>query len=212
MEYYKVLLVAASGKGKTFSFRNMDPNTTGFINVENKPLPFKNNFKYHKRPNTYLEVLEAIKEYAQNTEITAIVVDSFSAYTDLLLAEAKRTKKGFDTWNMYNENIGIFNQYIKKCPKEVYITAHYEIIGIEGNQEKRVKVKAKEWEGSFERDYTIVMYADNKFNDKGIPEYHYNLAQESTSAKCPPDIFGNGVLKIDNDIAEVDKKIKQFSK
>src|SRR5258708_19050574 len=99
-DYYKVLLVGASGKGKTFSCRQMDANTTGFINVENKPLPFKNQFKYQTRPNNFSEVLEAIKEYAKNTEIKAVVIDSFSAYTDLLLAEAKKTKKGFDIWNM----------------------------------------------------------------------------------------------------------------
>ena len=46
-DYYKVLLVSQSGKGKTYSFRNMNPDTTGFVNVENKPLPFKNNFKFN---------------------------------------------------------------------------------------------------------------------------------------------------------------------
>ena len=93
-ENYKVLLVGQSGKGKTFAFRNMDPNTTGFINCEQKPLPFKNNFKYHSKPNDYKEVLEAIKEYAKNDEITTIVVDSFSCYMEMVLSEARVTKKG----------------------------------------------------------------------------------------------------------------------
>lgn len=93
-DFYKILLVAQSGSGKTFSFRGMDPNTTGFINVENKPLPFKNMFKYHKRINRYSEVLETLVEFGKNPEITSIVVDSFSAYSDLLLAEARKTKKG----------------------------------------------------------------------------------------------------------------------
>lgn len=209
-DYYKVLLVGQSGKGKTYSFRNMDPNTTGFINVENKPLPFKNNFKHHKRTNTSTEVLETIKDYAQNTEITAIVVDSFSAYMDLVLAEARKTKKGFDVWNSYAEEITKFNTYIKKCEKEVYITAHYEILGIEGAQEKRVKVKGKEFEGVVEKDYTIVLYADNKFNDKGKADYYYVLAGEGLSAKCPPAIFGEDVLKIPNDVRGLDDKIKEF--
>ena len=46
-DYYKVLLVSQSGKGKTYSAKNLNPETTGFINVENKPLSFKNSFKYH---------------------------------------------------------------------------------------------------------------------------------------------------------------------
>lgn len=211
-DYYKVLLVGQSGKGKTYAFRNMNPLTTGFINVENKPLPFKNNFKYHKRINSYVEVLDTIKEYANNPEITEIVVDSFSAYMDLVLAEARRTKKGFDTWNMYNEEIAKFAFFVKKCEKEVYVTSHYEILGIEGNQEKRVKVKGKEMEGQVEKDYTIVLYADNKFDDKGSPEYYLNLAQEGTSAKCPPAIFGNGIYKVSNDVNEINNKIKEFVK
>ena len=52
-DYYKVLLVGGSGKGKTFAFRNLDPKTTGFINVEDKPLPFKNEFVHHKRTYTH---------------------------------------------------------------------------------------------------------------------------------------------------------------
>lgn len=210
-DYYKVLLVGSSGKGKTYSFRNMNPNTTGFINVENKPLPFKNSFKFHKRINTFNEVLETIREYAQNPEITSIVIDSFSAYMDLVLTESRKIKKGFEVWNMYAEEITKFNTYIKKCEKEVYVTAHYEILGVEGNMEKRVKVKGKEWEGTVEKDYTVVLYSDNKFNDKGKPEYFYQLTGEGLSAKCPPAIFGDDIIKIDNDVEMIDTKIKEFA-
>lgn len=141
-DYYKVLLVGSSGKGKTYSFRNMNPNTTGFINVENKPLPYKNKLKYHTRVNTFQEAYDALAEYAKNPEIDTIIVDSLSAYTDLVLAEARRTKKGFEIWSMYNDEIGKLLTRIKRVPKEVFVTAHYEILGIEGNMEKRVKVKA----------------------------------------------------------------------
>src|ERR1700739_2171644 len=189
----------------------MNPETTGFINAENKPLPFKNSFKYHKRCDTYLEVLDTIKEYAKNPEITSIVIDSFSAYAELLRAEARRTKKGFDVWNMYNEEIGRFNTYVKKCQKEVFITAHYEYVGIEGNLEKRVKVSAKEWEGNFERDYTVVLYTDKRFNEKGKPVYSYNLVEENSSAKCPPDIFGEDIINIPNDCQDIFDAVNKFA-
>lgn len=95
-DFYKILIPGASGKGKTYMFRTMDPNTTGFINVENKPLPFKNNFKYHKRITLgSKEALDTLVEYAKNPEITSIVFDSFSAYMDLVLSESKAAKKGF---------------------------------------------------------------------------------------------------------------------
>lgn len=211
-DYYKILLVGQSGNGKTYSFRDMDPNTTGFINVENKPLPFKNKFKYHKRISRYSEVLETLVEYAKNPEITSIVVDSFSAYGDLLLAEARKTKKGFDIWSMYNDEIGRFMTAMKWVPKEVFVTAHYEILNLEGAQEKRVKVKAKEWESVVEKEFTIVMFADKKFNEKGKPEYYYQLVGENMSAKCPPDIFGQDTYLIPNDGNMIFNTILNYSK
>ncbi len=211
-DYYKTMLVGSSGKGKTYSFRNMNPTTTGYLNIEDKPLPFKNRFKYFSRPKTVAEVKTALKEYASNPEITSIVIDSFSAYVEMLLGEARSTKKGFDIWNLYNEEIGKFLNFIKVIQKEVFITAHYEVLGIEGNQEKRVKVKGKEWEGLIETQFTSVLYADNKFNEKGVPEYYFNTVQEGTSAKCPPDLLGKDVMKISNDCNEIYNKIIEFTK
>lgn len=211
-DYYKVLLVGQSGNGKTYSFRDMNPDTTGFINVENKPLPFKNKFKYHKRISRYSEVLETMVEYAKNPEISSIVIDSFSAYGDLLLAEARKTKKGFDIWSMYNDEIGRFMTAMKWAPKEIFVTAHYEILNLEGAQEKRVKVKAKEWESVVEKEFTIVMFADKKFNEKGKPEYYYQLVGEGMSAKCPPDLFGQDTYTIPNDGNMIFNTILNYTK
>jgi hypothetical protein len=211
-DYYKILLVGQSGNGKTYSFRDMNPETTGFINVENKPLPFRNKFKHHKRISRYSEVLETLVEYAKNPEITSIVIDSFSAYGDLLLAEARKTKKGFDIWSMYNDEIGRFMTAMKWVPKEVFVTAHYEILNLEGAQEKRVKVKAKEWESVVEKEFTIVMFADKKFNEKGKPEYYYQLVGEGMSAKCPPDLFGEDVYSIPNDGNMIFNTILNYTK
>ena len=44
---YQIAIVGMSGKGKTMAFRNMNPETCGFINAEGKPLPFINKFKHY---------------------------------------------------------------------------------------------------------------------------------------------------------------------
>lgn len=211
MDNYQVLLVSQSGKGKTYSFRNMNPNTTGFINVENKPLPFKNRFKYQTRIKSHDEIMKVLVEYYKNPDIDCIVLDSLSACFELILEHARKNYRGFDIWNYYNETIGKLISLIKASNKTLFATAHYEILGIEGNQEKRVKVKGKELEGVIEKDFTIVMYGDNKFDDNGKPEYFFNLAQENTSAKCPPEIFGEGIYKIPNDSSIVLDKIRSFT-
>ena len=116
-DYYKVLLVSQSGKGKTYSFRNMNPKTTGFVNVENKPLPFKNKFEHHLRPMNISETKAALKTFADDPAVTCIVMDSLSAYLDMLLSEARSTKKGFEIWNFYNQEVGALFNFIKSIGK-----------------------------------------------------------------------------------------------
>lgn len=91
---YQIAVVSASGKGKTMSFRNMNPETCGFINAEGKPLPFINKFKHYCTPNTWTETYQKLIEYGKDPEITEVVLDSFSAYIDSLLKTARETKKG----------------------------------------------------------------------------------------------------------------------
>ena len=213
MEYFKILLVGRSGMGKTYSFRDMDRKTTGFVNVERKPLPFKGAFEHHFRPNNIAETKKALQECIANPEITTIIIDSFSAYVDMLLLEARATKRGFDIWSFYAEEIGKFLNGIKMTNKEVYMTAHYEWLqGEEGVKERRIKVKGKEWEGLIEKEFTVVLYADAKVDDKGIPNYYFYTFQENASTKCPPDVFGHNVFQIDNDCNYVSKQIAEFIK
>jgi hypothetical protein len=212
-DFYKVLIVGSSGQGKTYSFRNLDDSTTGFINVEDKPLPFKKNFKVHLRPRTASDVISALVQVAKDGDIKTIVIDSFSAYMDMVLAEARATKKGFDVWSTYNEEIAKFHSLIKRIQKEIFVTGHYEILNLEGASEKRLRVQGKENEGQVEKHYTIVMYADSKQTTEGKrPEHYFKLTGEGISAKCPPDIFGEDVLVIPNDAKFIVNKIEEFTK
>ena len=213
-DYYKVLIISQSGKGKTYSFRNMNRETTGFINVENKPLPFKGNFKFHGKPAAPAGVFAALKAYSENSEIDCIVIDSLSAVLDLFLAEAKRTKRGFDIYNHYNELISKFLTEVKLVEKEVFLTAHYEWIQDEGGaKERRAKTQGKAWEGWLEKEFAIVLYGDRTLdqNTKKVDAW-FDLALDNSSSKCPPDIFGEDVFKIPNDSAFVLEKILEFAK
>lgn len=211
MNNYQVLIVGASGRGKTYAARNLNKETTGFLNVENKPLPFPGKFKHTSAPTSLRQVKEGLVEFKNNTEVTEVFIDSWSAILELLLAEARATKKGFDTWNFYNEEVGKLLNFLKTLGKDVIMTSHYEILGIEGAPEKRVKIKGKEWEGLVEKEFTVVLYADMNITDTGAPRYFFNLFQENTSAKCPPGLLTEeGVYKMPNDYKVVFDKIKEF--
>lgn len=55
-----VLIIGESGSGKTYSIRNLDPNTTGILSVEKGRLPFKGDFKVMKNA-TYNDIKAALK-------------------------------------------------------------------------------------------------------------------------------------------------------
>ena len=187
-QIYQFAIVGMSGKGKTMSFRNMDPETTGFINIENKPLPFVNKFKHYSTPKDWQETYQTLIEFAKNPEITQVVLDSFSAYVDSLLRTAREIKKGFDVWNMYNEEIGKLMYIIQRYPKDIFMSAHYEWVETEeGAIEKRIAVKGKEWKGMIESKFTIVHYADMKVTAEKKREYFITLNSDGkSSAKTPP--------------------------
>jgi hypothetical protein len=197
---YQFLLIGMPGRGKTMSLRNMSPETTGFINMESKPLPFINKFKHYSTPNNWQECYQKLIEYAKDSTIEVVILDSFSAYVDSLLKTARDTKKGFDIWNYYNEEIGKLQYIIKKYPKHIIVTGHYEWVETEeGAIEKRLAVKGKEWKGMLEKDYTIVHYADMTVKE-GKREYFIALNGDGkSSAKTPPMFLEEGEEKIVND-------------
>lgn len=210
-DYYKVLIVGPSGRGKTFSFRNMDEASTGLVHPENKPLIFEKSFKHHAKPKKFAGVMKALEDYNKNPEITCIVLESLSETLNMILEEMRANFRGFDVWDNYNRSVSKLLNLIKSIEKEVFLTAHYEIINIEGEPEKRVKTKGKEWEGVIEKEFAVVLYADSKFENEK-PKYFFRLAAEGTSAKCPPGIFGEDVYKIPNDSRVVLDKIVEFAK
>lgn len=196
---YQFMIVGSPGKGKTYSFRNMDIKTCGFINMESKPLPFINKFEHYYVPTNWQDAYNKLIEYAKDPNITEVVFDSFSAYMDSVLKTARETKKNFDVWNLYNEEIGKLMYIVKKYPKDIFLTSHYEWVqSEEGAVEKRIKVHGKQWEGMIEKDFTIVNYADVKMKD-GKKEYILRLNTDmKDSAKTPP-IFVQDSETIPND-------------
>lgn len=214
-EPYQWAIVGPSGRGKTYSFRNLDPKTTGFINLEWKPLPFTNKFEYYKKPNTWSEAYDVLVEFAKNDKIKTVVMESFSAYSDSLLKHSRQVKKGFDIYSYYNEMIGNLLYLIKRYPKDLLITAHVEMVNTEeGVVERRVAVEGQQWKGKVEKDFTVVAYAGVEQTEKSREYLLYLSSDGKTSAKTPPDLLETlGGDKVGNDANELIKALdKAFNK
>lgn len=190
-ESYNIAIVGPSGRGKTMSLRNLDPETTGVINIEAKPLPFKNNFKYYETPKNWDEAYNKLIEYAKKDDINTVVLEDFTSYINSLLATARQIKKGYDVFNYYNTKIGELMYVLKRYPKDIFMIAHTEKLETDlGVTEERISVKGKEWKGDIETAFTIVNYADVQIKDNSERDYYFRLNSDGViSAKTPPMLF-----------------------
>jgi hypothetical protein len=212
-DYGKVLIIAPSGYGKSFTAKTADHEKTGFINVENKPLSFKGNFKYHGKPKSWNGVMKNLEDYGNNADINNLFLDSQSMAFEMLHTEMQNNFKGFDVYSNYNKQLVRYFDLIRNINKDMIVLSHDETIAVEGLKQKRAKVQGKQFEGRVEAYYTVVLFADKRIKD-GKPEYFLRTFAEDTSSKVPeglfPDASGNNKLEIPNSADYIFKCLEEY--
>jgi len=212
-DFAKVLVIAPSGYGKTFLSKTADLDKTGYINAENKPLPFKGNFKFHGKPKSWNGFLKNLEDYGNNQEIESIIIDSQSMALDTLHAEMKQNFKGFEVYGNYNTQVKRYLDLMKAINKDIIVLSHDESIIVDGYKQKRAKVHGKEFEGRLEAHYTIVLFGGKKLEDNK-PRYFLKTFEEDTSSKVPESMFpgkdGSNSLEIPNDAKYIFDSLEKY--
>lgn len=217
--YAKVAVVGPTGSGKSYLTKSTDKLTTGYINSENKPLPYKgtDEFKFQGLPKTWAGFTKNLTDYAANPEITNIIIDSQTKAFSMLNSEMGKNFTGWDVAKNYNKKVYEYLTLLKDIQKDIIVFSHDEYLRLgEGSKERRMVVHNKEFEGKIEEDFTIVLYTGKRINN-GKPEYFLRTFEEGTSAKTPegmfPDKNGDNLLEIPNDAAYIfDCVSKYYSK
>ena len=192
----------------------MDPKTTVIINTERKSLPFKGSKDFSDlRPKTVKETLEYMKKAAAGKKAENIVLDSFSAFTDQLLAEARIVKSGWDVWTYYNETLFKFFESIRAINdsgKNIIVIGHEEYLdGEGGSQRVALKVKGKEWSGVVEKEFDIVLYSHSIVEGADSVKYLFRTQTDGICpAKAPMEMFSK--ITIDNDLNAVINAVKLY--
>lgn len=212
-DFGKILVIAPSGYGKTFLSKTADPETTGFVNSENKPLPFKGNFKFHGKPKSWAGFLKNIEDYGNNPEVSQMIIDSQSMGFDMLHVEMQNNFKGFDIYANYNKQLSRYFDLIRSIEKDVIVLSHDETVVEQGYKQRKAKVQGKQYEGRVEAYFTTVLFADKRIKE-GKPEYFLKTFLEDTSTKCPEGLFpgknGDNFLEIPNDANYIFKALNQY--
>jgi len=199
-EYPAIMVVGPSGSGKSNCFRNLPPDQTALINVEDKVFPFpikpfEENYITGIMDSSPVE--EALKMYKDDPRIKYIGMDSFTMYTNLLYDKARKVKQGWDIQNLHNDTLFEFFKLIKSIKnKFVIVTAIDELLSettVTGAsvRSRKAFVNGKKFEGKIEHQFTVVMFSEVKPipGKPGEFDYIFNTNTDgTTAAKSPPNL------------------------
>lgn len=194
-----VLIIGASGSGKSSSLRNFEPNEVTVFNVANKLLPFRKRLDVVKNAN-----YDTIgKTLAQKQKKIYVIDDSQYLLAFEMFDRAKETgyTKFTDIALRFRNMI---DYIIKKLPDDVIV---YFLHHAEETESGKIKAKTigkmLDNQLTVEGLFSIVLYCKIE-GDKHVFE---TQSDGYTTAKSPMEMFDR---IIDNDLKMVDEKIREY--
>jgi adenylate kinase family enzyme len=194
-----VLVLGASGSGKSTSMRNFEPDEVGIFNVAGKPLPFRK--KIPKVDNaTYEKIYKVLKE----PKLKKYVIDD----SQYLMAfesfdHAKETGYGKFT-NMALNFRNLIDFIIRGTPNDVIVyMLHHTELSEDGKLKAKTLGKMLDNQLTVEGLFSIVLLCQVE----GSEHFFITNSDGSHPAKSPMEMFE---LKIDNDLKIVDATIREY--
>ena len=199
-----VLILGESGSGKSYSLKNLDPNTVGVFNVSNKPLPFKNgkNFRQYKgAAASYGNIYKAFS----NPTLKRYVIDDANYL--MTFEEFGRSKE--TGYAKFTEMATHFYSMVQAAIAMPYDVITYFMMHVESGEDGKIRAKTT---GKMISDklvleglFSIVLLTQVDGSDRR----HYFVTQTDgyTTAKSPEEMFD---IEIPNDLNFVDKTIREY--
>lgn len=213
----KVICIAGeSGTGKTTSMRNLDPETSFYIDCDKKGLSWKgwkNQFSGDKKnylvtdfPSVALTALRKLdkEEGFQNTKVC--VVDTLNGL--MVADEMRRAKeKGYDKWQDLAQSIYDLVDYALTMRNDITVVfvAHTQTDHDDnGYMFTRIKTSGRKLDKiTLESKFSTVLIS--KCVDG---RYVFETQANFSTAKSPMGAFGS--KEVDNDIVEVIKALEEY--
>ena len=194
-----VMIYGQSGTGKSSSLRNFEPNQVGIINVSGKPMPFRKKLPYIATDD-YTRIMNTLHA----AKAPSIVIDDA---TYLMVDEFMRNAKtpGYQKFTDMAKNFFDLIEIARRLPDEkiVYFIGHSDR-DPEGNEKFKTIGKLLDEKVTLEGKFTIVLKTvvqDGKY----VFQTHNSGAD---TVKSPIEMFKDDL--IDNDLAAVDKVIREY--
>lgn len=200
-----VLIIGKSGSGKSTSLRNCQNSDWNLIRVLNKPLPFKG-----KIDGWFTDDYPQVMKCLIASKAESIVIDDAGyLITNHFMKEHASAGKGNAVFSLYNDIGDYFWQLIQfivtKVPqnKIVYLMMHEEKDDF-GEVKPKTIGKLLDEKVCIEGMFTIVL----RCIEESGKHLFVTQASQGAVSKSPIGMFDS--LTIDNDLAEVDKVIRDY--
>ena len=199
-----ILIIGKSGSGKSASLRNFTADEVDVINVESKPLPFRNNFNTINSDD-YKVIAKAIKA---SKKPVVVVDDAGYLITNMFMRGHASQGAGNAMFNFYNQLADNFWKLITYCKsikdnKTIYIIMHEQKSDF-GDIRPKTIGKLLDDKVTIEGMFTIVLRSI--YRDGG---YYFRTQTDGLDvAKSPIGLFSEE--EIDNDLKVVDNLIRDY--
>lgn len=197
-----VLVMGASGSGKTYSIKNFEPNEVGIFLVEKSLLPFRKEFPVIKNAG-YGDIMKVLGAEKLSRK-SYVIDDSQFLLVNEVFDRAKEIgyQKYTDIAVRFRNLIHFINQ---KLPDDVivYFLHHTETDTNTGFTKAKTVGKMLDNQLTVEGCYNIVLLAGVENGE------HFFITQSDgyTTAKSPEEMFEP---KIANDLKFVDTSIREY--
>lgn len=211
-----ICIAGESGTGKTTSMRNLDPNTTLYIDCDKKGLSWKGwkqqfsgekkNYLVTDFPQVALQALRKVNEQDSMKHIRVVVVDTLNGL--MVADEMRRTKeKGYDKWQDLAQSIYDLVDYSLTMRDDVTVVfvAHTQTDHDDnGYMFTRIKTSGRKLDKiTLESKFSTVLIS--KCIDG---RYVFETQANFSTAKSPMGAFSE--KEIDNDITAVIEALKDY--
>ncbi len=196
---FPVLILGASGSGKTTSLRNFEPDEIGIFNVAGKRLPFKKKLPVFNNAR-YASIFKAL----QKPNLRCYVIDD-SQYLMAYYMFDHAKDVGYSKFTQCALDFrNLLDFIVRQIPDDVivYLLHH---IDRDDNGYIKAKTQGKMLDNQLtvEGLFSIVLLCEAE----GKNHYFITQSDGKTPAKSPMGMFAD---KIDNDLKAVDTAIREY--
>lgn len=221
-----VIILGASGSGKSSSIKSLNPEETYIINVLGKTLPFKGSKKSYNKEN---KNIASISDWDKVSKILTVINDKYENIKNIVIDDGiyimrteffdRSTERGFDK---YNELADHFRKIISKCNSlrediTVFLMLHIEPIEVDGGiKTYKSSSVGKLLDKMYDplENTTITLFCQPQFDDStGKPVYGFythkmRIEGIEIPAKTPDGMFEEDFIP--NDLQMVLDNIKNY--